>query len=142
MVKNDMLDLDLSFLVILGLVWILMLILDRLFFTPVGETINRREAMVQDDEHRLEELNTSIQEGTRRLETSLSQARQHSLKLREELISQGESTREELVADARLHAREIMEKEMSRLEKEIQSAQTRLQEQAGEFSAKISEIFQ
>ncbi|HDP95017.1 MAG TPA: hypothetical protein ENN40_06625 [Candidatus Aminicenantes bacterium] len=142
MVKNDMLDLNLSFLVILGLVWILMLILNRLFFAPIGDTINRREAMVAEDERRLEELNTGIQEGTRNLETSLNQARQQSLKLREELIEHGESTREELVADARRSARETMEKEMSRLEKEIQSAEARLKEQADEFSAKISEIFQ
>ncbi|MBN1195987.1 MAG: hypothetical protein JXA62_01120 [Candidatus Aminicenantes bacterium] len=142
MVKNDMLDLDLSFLAILILVWILMLILDRVFFSPIGGIIDRREAMVKEDERRLEELRTNIEKGTRRLESSLSQARQQSLKLREELIARGESAREELIADARMHARATMEKEMSRLEKEIQAAQTRLQEQAGEFSAKINEIFQ
>lgn len=142
MVKNDMLDLDLSFLAILVLVWVLMLVLDRVFFTPVGDTIKRREAMVEADARRLEELSAGIEQGTRRLESSLNQARQQSLKLREELIARGESARDELVADARQHARKTMEKEMSRLDKEIQSAQTRLQEQAGEFSAKISEIFQ
>lgn len=142
MVKNDMLDLDLSFLVILGLVWALMLILERIFFRPVSQIINQREAMIEADSTRLEALKNDIQEGARRVETSLSQARQQSLKLREELVAQGESVREEWIASARKQASETMDREMARLEREIQSAETRLYAQADEFSARISEIFQ
>jgi len=142
MVKNDMLDLDLSFLLILALIWILMLIMDRIFFRPVGETIRHREAMVADDERRLNELNTEINAGAQRIETSLQKARLQSVKTREELIAQGEAAREELIAGARQQTRQIMDREMERLEREIHSAEVQLQKQAGEFSRQISRIFQ
>ena len=142
MVKNDMLDLDLSFLLILALIWILMLIMDRIFFRPVGETIRHREATVAADERRLNELNTEINAGAQRIETSLQKARLQSVKTREELIAQGEAAREELIAGARQQARQVMDREMERLEREIHSAEVQLQKQAGEFSRQISRIFQ
>jgi len=140
-VKKDMLDLDLSFLVILVLVWVLMMIMDRIYFRPVGGTIDRREALVAEDEKKLSTLTNDIQEGTTRIESSLQQARKESMKVREELITRGEVLRDELMLTARENSRRTMEKEIQRLEQEIRSAESELSARAGEFSAKISEIF-
>ena len=140
-VKKDMLDLDLSFLAILVLVWVLMMILDRIYFRPVGATIHRREALVAEDEEKLSSLTRDIREGTTRIESSLQQARKESMKAREEMITRGESVRDELLAAARENSRRTMEKEMSRLEREIRSAESELNARAGEFSARIGEIF-
>ena len=141
MVKNIMLDLDISFLVIFFLVWVLMVVMDRIFFTPIGGMIQKRENLIAAESGKLQSINNEIESGTLRLESSLQRARQESVHIREELISSGESVRDRMIDDARSHSREIMDREMKRLEEEILIAEKKLESRSREFSEKISEIF-
>jgi F-type H+-transporting ATPase subunit b len=132
-----MLDLDGSFLAILALVWILMLVLDRIFFRPVGRVITERESRIRADSEQLAALLAESEKKTRGIEDSLREARRAAGRTREELIGRGEAARAELAARARDQAAVLLEEKMAELERSIAAAESRLQTEAAVFSNQI-----
>lgn len=136
-----MLDLDISVLVVLLLVWGLMFVLDKLFYKPIGNIVNTRDRKNKADVGRLEELSVGIEEKTRVVEEKLRQARRESMKIKEELIAKGEEVREKLVTEAREKSKTMLTENIQRLETEISAAEAKLEGEVQEFSRKINEIF-
>ena len=136
-----MLDLDISVLVVLLLVWGLMFVLDKLFYKPIGNIVNTRDKKNTADVGRLEELSVGIEEKTRVVEEKLRQARRESMKIKEELIAKGEEVRDKMVSEARDKSKTMLTESIQRLDAEISAAEKKLEGEVQEFSRKINEIF-
>lgn len=141
MLFNSMLDLDTSVLMIFALIWILMVILNRLFFRPVGKVIEERETKIEHDHRESERLGEDLEAKTQRIETMLKAAQKESALLREELIRKGEESRERIVSAARNQAKEIFSKKMAELESEIKETEEKMISEIANFSKQIREIF-
>jgi F-type H+-transporting ATPase subunit b len=136
-----MLDLDISLIVVSVLVGILMLILNRVYFNPIGQVINQREAKIAGESTQIETNMQTIEEKTRHIEAVLKEAQKDSRGIREELIRKGEEVREQVVQDARENSKKMFKTKMEQLDQQILSAEKALEQEITVFSAKIKEIF-
>ena len=135
-----MLELDFSLIVITLLVWSLMMILNRVFFRPIGGVIESRESKIQLDQSRLDSLAQQIQQHTHSLESDLRRGRQQAQALKEQLIKKGELVREQTVAQARQEALTTLAKRMTQMEEEIGAVERQLEKEIPTFSQRLKEI--
>jgi F-type H+-transporting ATPase subunit b len=136
-----MLDLDASVLMVFALIWILMVILNRLFFRPVGKVIGERETKIERDNREIERLSKDLEIKTQRIEIMLREAQKESALLREELIRKGEKAKEQIVTAARDQAKELFNRKMAELEQEIEETEQKMISEIASFSKQIREIF-
>ena len=136
-----MLNLDISVLVIIILIWLLMNILNKIYFRPVGRIIRERETKVEKDSRKLESTTLQIEEKTGAIETILNNSRKESMKIREELILKGEAIRQEIIRDSREKSKILFEKSIRELDEEIRIAEKKLSGQIDSFSQHIKETF-
>ena len=136
-----MLDLNSSFLWIFFLVWLLYLVLNRIFFKPVQAIIGEREAKVAADSSRQEYMVAEIETRTRAVEDQLSEARKQARRIKEEWLENGELTRSRTVTQARENAARIMADNMAQLESEIAAAEQVLEKKVAAFSDQIRQAY-
>lgn len=136
-----MLDLNSSFIWIFFLVWLLYLVLNRIFFKPIQAIIGEREAKVAADSSRQESMVVEIETRTRAVEEQLSQARREARRIKEEWLEKGEQVRGRTVGEARESAARIMAENVIQLESEIAAAERALESQISVFSEKIKQAF-
>lgn len=136
-----MLDLDSSLFIVIALVWILMLILDRVYFRPVKNVINEREGKLALESEQIEKMTQEIEEKTGRIENILSEAKWDAAALKEELIQEGEEIKEKIRIDTREESKKIFADKMKELDREIIAAREKLEKDIDLFSRKIKEKF-
>ncbi len=136
-----MLELNSSFLWIFFLLWLLYLVLNRIFFKPVGKIITERETKIITDSNRLESLLTEIENKTCAIESRLEQARQEARHIKEEWLMNGENIRSRTVAEAREQAARVLEQKIAQLESELIVAERTLEAQVSVFSDKIKQVY-
>lgn len=136
-----MLDINASMFGIVVLLGILVLVLNRLFYKPVGQVLHDREKKIKDETASIEARTREIEELTLSIENSLKSAQRESRKIKEELIKKGESIKEHLLNEEREKAKKMFDEKMAHLDNQIQAAEKLLIEQIGQFSDKIKEIF-
>ncbi|HUU05486.1 MAG TPA: ATP synthase F0 subunit B [Patescibacteria group bacterium] len=136
-----MLDLNSSFIWIFFLVWLLYLILNRIFFKPINEIITARETKISSDSNRLESMVAEIETRTRTVETQLSQARKEAQQIKEGWLKNGEDIRSRTVAVAKEQSVRVLDEKMSQLESEIVAAENTLEMQISAFSDKIKQAY-
>lgn len=136
-----MLDLNSSFLWIFFLVWLLYLVLNRIFFKPVGEIIDARETKIAADSQRQEGMMAEIETRTQAVESQLSQARKDARQIKEEWLENGEKIRVKAVAQAKDQSARVLAEKIVELESEIVAAEHVLDKQITAFSEKIRQAY-
>jgi F-type H+-transporting ATPase subunit b len=137
----SMLDLNSSLLWIFFMVWGLYVVLNRIFFKPVGKIIAEREAKIAVDANHLQGMLDQVEIHTQALETQMNQARKDALQIREEWSRKGEAVRAQVLADAKEKAARLMDEKMSALEKEVNAAEKTLEREIVVFSEKIRQAY-
>jgi F-type H+-transporting ATPase subunit b len=136
-----MLNLDASLFGIALLIGILLFILNKIYYKPIGKVLGDRESKIANDNSLIEAKTREIEMLTLSIEKQLKDAQKEARKTREDLVKKGEEAREKLLLDAREKAKEIFDTRMKRLDEEILAAQKKLEQQIDIFSEKIKEIF-
>jgi len=136
-----MLDLNSSFIWIFFLVWLLYIILNRVFFKPIGAIITARETKIAADAQRQESMMAEIETRTRAVESRLSQARKDAQQTKEEWLKNGEELRAKTVAQAKKQAAAVLDAKIVQLQDEIASAEQVLEKQIAAFSEKIRQAY-
>jgi F-type H+-transporting ATPase subunit b len=136
-----MLNLDISLFFVALLVWLLMLVLNKLYFKPVGQVLEQRESKIVSESSQIESMTREIEEKTQQIEKKLKDARLESARIREELIKKGEEAREQLVIKTRIDSQKLRETRMQELDTQVAAAEEKLTREVGVFSNKLKEIF-
>ncbi|MFC2155068.1 ATP synthase F0 subunit B [Acidobacteriota bacterium] len=136
-----MLDLDSSLFIVIALVWIIMIILERIYFRPVKDVIGKREGKIAVESGQIEEMTREIEEKTGRIENILREAKWDAASLKEELIREGEIIKEQVRSDTREESKRLFAKKMKELDREIIAAREKLEKDIDLFSQKIREKF-
>jgi F-type H+-transporting ATPase subunit b len=136
-----MLSVNATVLITFVLVWVLVLILSRVFFKPVGRILAERQARLDKAKAETDAALAAAQEDLRRIEERLKEARAASDAIwdRAESESLKEKGRivQELQAETRAQvekARQDLEREVERLKKELDAQTERL---AGDIERRI-----
>ena len=136
-----MLELDISLFGVFALAAILLFVLNRVYFKPVGQVMEERENKIETENAGIDTNMREIEEKTQHVETVLKNAQKDSRKIKEELIKKGEEVREQVIINARENSREMLAERMKLLDEEIKMAEKKLEQEISVFSSKIKEIF-
>lgn len=136
-----MLNLDVSLFFIPLLIWILMIVLDKIYFKPVGKIIEQRENKIDKDSASIEHMITDVENKTKNIEDILTKARRDSMEVKENLIKKNEEKIERLILEEKENSRKRFKKSMEKLDEEIAYAEKRLEMEIDKFSNEIKEKF-
>ncbi len=136
-----MLNLDASILVVIILISLLVKILNKIYFKPVGKIIEERENKISQDSRKLESTTMEIEEKTQDIEKLLNESRKESMRLQEELIQKGEAVRDQLVIETRKKSKSMFGEKMKQLDAEISRAEKYLSNEIELFSKKVRDTF-
>jgi len=136
-----MLSIDLTFAVIFLLVWVLVLILSRVFFKPVGRMMEERGSRSRENKEAARKALDAYAQGLRKIEEDLKEAKAASDKIQEALETEALRERSRLLSDLHAESRKQVEKareeingEIDRLKSELAGEVERL---AGEVERKV-----
>ena len=118
-----------------------MLILNKVYYKPIGNIITQRETKIDSDTRQIESLTTEIENKTNRIESILKETEKESRKIRESLIEKGEKAKEMIILNARESSKDLFEKKMEELGREINEAEQKLESEIEVYSKKIKELF-
>lgn len=136
-----MLNLDASVLVVIILISLLVKILNKIYFKPVGKIIDERENKISQDSRKLESMTVEIEEKTRDIEKVLNESRKESMRLQEELIQKGEAVRDQVVIETRKKSKSLFGEQKKQLDAEIIRAEKYLSNEIELFSKKVRDTF-
>lgn len=136
-----MLSIDFTFAVIFLLVWVLVLILSRVFFKPVGRMMEERGSQSRENKEAARKALDALTQDLRKIEESLKEAKAASDKIRESLEIEALKERTRLLSDLHAESRKQVEKareeingEIGRLKSELAGEVERL---SGEVERKV-----
>jgi len=136
-----MLSIDLTFAVIFLLVWVLVLILSRVFFKPVGRMMEERGSRSRENKEAARKALDALTQDLRKIEEDLKEAKAASDKIRESLEIEALKERTRLLSDLHAESRRQVEKareeingEIGRLKSELAGEVERL---SGEVERKV-----
>ena len=136
-----MLSIDLTFAVIFLLVWVLVLILSKVFFKPVGRMMEERGSGSRENREAARKALDAYAQGLRKIEEDLKEAKAASDRIREALETEALKERSRLLSDLNTESRRQVEKaraeingEVDRLKSELAGEAERL---AGEVERKV-----
>ncbi len=127
--------------IIACLVWLLMVILNKIYYKPIGEKLDEREAKIEKENKEIQFKTAEIEKETKHVESVLMKAKKESGRIKEELIKKGEQLRSQIVNDAREETRQYFDTKMRELDGEIAGAEKKLEKEISLFSEKMKEIF-
>lgn len=132
-----MLSIDLTFAVIFLLVWVLVLILSRVFFKPVGRMMEERGSRSRENKEAARKALDALTQDLRKIEESLKEAKAASDKIRESLEIEALKERTRLLSDLHAESRRQVEKAREEITEEIGRLKSEL---AGEIERLSGEV--
>ncbi len=136
-----MLDLDITVIYTIIILWLLLIILNKIFYKPVGRIIGERENKSKTENTEISSMKSDIEDRASKIESVMKKARKDSIVISEEIIKKGESAREELISTTRQKTTDDFKERMVSLESEIFEAEDKLKGEIKSFSKKIEGIF-
>lgn len=141
MLRCKMLELNFTIIIVSVLVGFLMVVLNHLYYKPIGQVIEERESKIAAETNQIESNMRNIEEKAQHIEAVLKETQKESGKIREELIIKGEEVRKQLIKEARENSKKMFENKMTQLDEQILMAEKKLEQEISTFSDKIKEIF-
>jgi len=136
-----MLDLDITVIYTIIILWLLLIILNKIFYKPINGIINEREKKSETENSEISNMKIGIEERTAKIESVMKKSRKDSIGISEEIIKKGESARDELLEITRQKTTDDFKERMVLLDREIIEAEDKLKGEINNFSKKIEGIF-
>jgi F-type H+-transporting ATPase subunit b len=132
-----MLDIDATVLVTFALVWILVLVMTRVFFKPLKKIMDERDARLRDDRASTQTSLEDAARGLQSIETGLKAARLAAEKVRAEIEVEALRGKSRLLAEAGAAAKSEIEKAQAVFEAEVSRLKDELRAEAAPLAARI-----
>lgn len=136
-----MLDLDITVIYTIIILWLLLIILNKIFYKPIGRIINERENKSETENSEISNMKIGIEDRTAKIESVMKKARKDSIGISEEIIKKGESARDELLGMTRKNTTDDFSERMVLLDREIIEAENKLKGEIKNFSKQIEGVF-
>ncbi len=132
-----MLSVDFTVFVVFALVWLLALVLSRVFFRPVGRILEKRRSLKEADENATREALENYERDIRRIEDGLREARSAAESTREKAEAEALREKNRLIQDVQAESRAQVEKAKKELEDKIVQLKKELDAKTEELAAEI-----
>jgi len=134
-----MIQIDGSFLVIIAIVWVLVFVLNRIFFGPIKRIRDKRQDTLRHDREAAAKALDSYGEVVQRVEQSLKSARAQAEQIRESLSAEALKEKGRLLEELNAENRVAVEKAKDDLQRELRGLKREMDSQVEAISEKIEE---
>jgi F-type H+-transporting ATPase subunit b len=128
---------DISALVVFVIVWLLVVVLSRVFFKPLSRIIDERRKRLDADGKAAEEALERAQQDIRRIEDGLKEARAAAEGLRERAEIEALKERNRVVQEVQAEGRARVEKAKRELEAKVEQLKKELDAKTEELASEI-----
>lgn len=132
-----MLSIDASAIVIFAIVWVLVLVLGKIFFKPITRILDARAGRIARDQAAASEALEAYGRDLRRIEESLKEARAAADGIREKAELEALKEKSRLVREVQAAGRAEVEKAKEELVRQVEALKAELETRSGEFAEKI-----
>ena len=132
-----MLSIDASAIVIFAIVWVLVLVLGKIFFKPITRILDARAGRMARDQAAASEALEAYDRDLRRIEESLKEARAAADGIREKAEIEALKEKSRLVREVQAAGRAEVEKAKEELARQVEALKAELETRSGEFAEKI-----
>ena len=132
-----MLSINGTFIVVFAIVWILVLVLTRLFFKPIMRILDERAARVAKDKTAADEALKSYADDIRRIEEGLKEARAAADGIRNAAETEALKEKSRLVREVQAEGRAEVERAKEELLREMEALKKDLDKRTEEIAETI-----
>jgi F-type H+-transporting ATPase subunit b len=132
-----MLSINATALVVFAVVWILVLVLTRIFFKPMLRVLDERADRIAKDKAAAERARKSTEDDLKRIEDGLKEARTAAEAVRSEAEAEALKEKSQLVREVQAEGRAEVEKAKAALAREIEALKKDLDKRTEEIAADI-----
>lgn len=134
-----MLDVDATILVVIVLVWILVLVLSRVFFRPMSRLLDKRRSQLEGDQAATAKALEKYDGDLRRIEGSLKEAKAESANIREKAEIEALKEKGRLLQEVQAECRAQVEKGKAELDAELERLKKELDAKTETLAADIEQ---
>jgi F-type H+-transporting ATPase subunit b len=132
-----MLSIDATALVIFALVWVLVIILTRVFFKPLSRILDKRQAQLNRDREEAARALEAYERELQRVEEALKQAKAEAAALREKAEVEALREKSRMTAELQAESRAQLEKAREDLRRQVEQLKRELDGRVAEIAAEI-----
>lgn len=132
-----MLSIDKSVIVIFLIVWIMLVILNRLFFKPLVKTMAQREANIQKNKKARQEAFESYEQNMHKIEEKIEETKKKAQAMRGKFLMEALEEKESILAEISQACRSDVEKAKKELSKRLESLKKNLESESDFLAEKI-----
>lgn len=132
-----MLSLNATVLVVFAIVWILVLILTRIFFKPILRILDERAARIAKDKDAAENARQSYEADLKRIEDGLKEARAAAEAIRNNAETEALKDKSRLVREVQAEGRAEVEKAKAELARQTEALKKELETRTAEIAESI-----
>jgi len=132
-----MLSINATALVVFAVVWILVLVLTRIFFKPILRILDERSKRIAKDKAAADEALKAYEEDLRRIEEGLKEARAAAAAIRTAAETEALKEKSRLVREVQAEGRAEVEKAKEELVREIETLKKELDARTAEIAETI-----
>jgi F-type H+-transporting ATPase subunit b len=132
-----MLSINATAALIFLIVWVLVLVLTRIFFKPVLRVLDERSARIAKDRAAASEAAESYEKDLRRVEEGLKEARAAAEAIRDKAETEALKEKSRLVREVQAEGRAEVEKAREELARETEALKKELEKRTEEIAATI-----
>jgi F-type H+-transporting ATPase subunit b len=132
-----MLSINATALVVFAVVWILVLVLTRIFFKPILRVLDERAARIAKDKEAAESARKASEADLKRIEDGLKEARASAAAIRNTAETEALKDKSRLVREVQAEGRAEVEKAKAELAREIETLKKDLDKHTEEIAETI-----
>ncbi len=132
-----MLSINGTVLIVFAIVWILVLILSRIFFKPILRVLDERAARIAKDKEAAESARAATEADLKRIEDGLKEARAAADAIRSAAEAEAIKDKSRLVREVQAEGRAEVEKAKAELQREMETLKKDLEKRTAEIAESI-----
>lgn len=133
-----MLSIDLSVIVIFVIVWILVLVLSKVYFAPMRRIMRRRDDQIQQDQGAAQKALEKYTETLQKIEEDIAAAKISAREIREDWVREAQREKESMIEEVSQECRQQVRKAHLELDDKVERLKKELEPRSQEFAEKIT----
>ena len=133
-----MLSIDASVIVIFVIVWILVLVLSRVYFKPLRRVMRQRDGQIRQDREAAQEAMDKHAKTFERIEGDIDAAKISARETREEWAREAQREKESMIEEVSQECRKQVQKAHRELEEKVEHLKKELEPRSQDLAEKIA----
>lgn len=133
-----MLSIDISLVVIFAIVWILVVVLSKVYFNPLRRVMSQRDGQIQQDQDAARDALDKYARVIQRIEEEISAAKATARETREEWAREAQKEKENMIEEVSQDCRQQVQKAHREMDERIRHLKKELAPQSHDLAEKIA----